>query len=171
MESASGAVELSRRFDDPELHVFSRLGLALVHARRGNSSGAGELFDEIMVGVTIDNVSPVAVGVVYCAVIDGCHALLDLGRAREWTAALDRWCSAQPDLVAFRGKCLVHRTPHDFMWQYIYCTPLMALLPQSGNAQTAALERDVVAGWQPWVTGGGMKCEQSVLVSAARRSA
>jgi hypothetical protein len=45
----------------------------------------------------------------------------------------------------------------------------MALLPQSGNAQTEALERDVVAGWQPWASGDGMRYEQSVLVSDARR--
>ena len=57
----------------------------------------------------------------------------------------------------------------DFMWQYIYCTPLMALLPQSGNTQTGALERDVVAGWKPWSTGDGMVYEQSVLVSTATR--
>jgi ubiquinone/menaquinone biosynthesis C-methylase UbiE len=57
----------------------------------------------------------------------------------------------------------------EFMWQYIYCTPLKALLPQSGNDQTEALERDVVAGWQPWVSGDGMRYEQSTLISGARR--
>ena len=57
----------------------------------------------------------------------------------------------------------------EFMWQYIYCTPLMALLPQSGNAQTEALERDVVAGWQPWASGDGLRYEQSSLFSTARR--
>jgi DNA-binding CsgD family transcriptional regulator len=83
---------------------------AVVHARRGETREAASLFDEIMVGVTVDNVSPIAVGVVYCAVIDACRSLFDLSRAREWTTALDRWCSTQPHIVAFRGKCLVHRS-------------------------------------------------------------
>jgi hypothetical protein len=73
--------------------------------------------------------------------------------------------------VGAHRKQLQLPSPRDFMWQYIYCTPLMALLPQSGNAQTAALERDVVAGWQPWVSGDGMSYEQSVLAGSARRPA
>jgi DNA-binding CsgD family transcriptional regulator len=104
------AIELARRFNDPDLNVFSRLAQALVSTRLGRHGEAASLFDEIMVGVTVDNVSPMAVGVVYCAVIDACRSSFDLGRAREWTAELDRWCSTQPQMVAFRGKCLVHRT-------------------------------------------------------------
>jgi DNA-binding CsgD family transcriptional regulator/Flp pilus assembly protein TadD len=108
--AAVRASELATRFNDPDLNVFSRLTRALVHARRGQPSDAASLFDEIMVGVTVDSVSPIAVGVVYCAVIDACRSLFDVSRAREWTAALDRWCAAQPNIVAFRGKCLVHRS-------------------------------------------------------------
>jgi DNA-binding CsgD family transcriptional regulator len=108
-EAAAHASQLATQFADTELTVFSRLGLALVQARAGRFAEATTLFDEIMVAVTVDEVSPICVGVVYCAVIDGCHALCDLSRAREWTYALDRWCGAQPDMVAFRGKCLVHR--------------------------------------------------------------
>jgi DNA-binding CsgD family transcriptional regulator len=104
------ARELADRFDDPELNVFSRMSLAMIHARRGRPTEAASLFDEIMVGVTVDEVSPIAVGVVYCAVIEACRTLLDVSRAREWTAALDRWCAQQPNMVAFRGKCLVHRS-------------------------------------------------------------
>ena len=33
----------------------------------------------------------------------------DFGRVAEWTAALERWCDAQPGLLAFTGQCAVHR--------------------------------------------------------------
>ena len=108
-DAAVRASDLARRFDDSDLQVFSRLCLAQVVASRGDAAAATALFDEIMVAVTVGDVSPIGIGTVYCAVIEGCHALLDLGRAREWTEALSRWCDAQPDLVAFRGICLVHR--------------------------------------------------------------
>ena len=57
----------------------------------------------------------------------------------------------------------------DFMWQYIHCTPLMTLVPPPDDPRAAALEREVVAGWQQWVVGDGMRFEQSVLVGEARR--
>jgi DNA-binding CsgD family transcriptional regulator/tetratricopeptide (TPR) repeat protein len=107
--AATRAGEIARALNDPDLNVFSRMALAVVHARRGQPTKAASLFDEIMVSVTVDRVSPIAVGVVYCAVIEACRVLFDVSRAREWTAALDRWCSTQPQIVAFRGKCLVHR--------------------------------------------------------------
>ena len=107
--AARHACELAGRHPDPDLAVFSRLAAALVHARGGRVREAAALFDEIMVAVTVDDVSPIGVGVVYCAVIDACQSVFDWSRAREWTAALSRWCSAQPDLVPFRGRCLVHR--------------------------------------------------------------
>ena len=109
-EAASHAVELAHQFaDDTELQVFSRLSLGQVMARRGEGAAAAALFDESMVAVTVGEVSPIGIGVVYCATIEGCWWLLDLERAREWTAALSQWCRAQPDLVPFRGQCLVHR--------------------------------------------------------------
>src|SRR5688572_2361166 len=108
-QAATRAGDIVTRFNDPELNVFSRMARALVHARRGEPREAASLFDETMISVTVDEVSPIAVGVVYCAVIDACRQLFDFSRAREWTTALDRWCATQLQMVAFRGKCLVHR--------------------------------------------------------------
>ena len=106
---AEEAIALARQFPDPALQVFSRLIQAQLCVRRGEGARAATLFDEIMVAVTVGDVPPLAVGTVYCAVIDSCNAVFDLGRAREWTSALSGWCSDQPDLVPFRGQCLVHR--------------------------------------------------------------
>ena len=41
--------------------------------------------------------------------IVACREVYALGRAREWTFALSRWCEQQSEMVAFTGACLVHR--------------------------------------------------------------
>jgi DNA-binding NarL/FixJ family response regulator len=103
------ALELGERFGDDELRAFGLLSQGLLHARAGEAGAAAAVFDEAMVSVTTRDLSPIAVGTVYCGVIEGCYEMIDVSRAREWTAALSAWCAAQPDLVPFRGRCLVHR--------------------------------------------------------------
>lgn len=103
------AVDLGRRFNNPELITLGRLGRGQALVLQNHISEGTTLFDEVMVTVLSDDISPIVSGIVYCAVIETCQKIYDLKRAQEWTGALSRWCSSQPDLVPFRGQCLVRR--------------------------------------------------------------
>lgn len=109
LERFGVAGSLGRRFGDGDLATLGVLGRGEALLRSGRTSEGLRLFDEAMVSVTAGETSPTISGLVYCAVIDGCQKVFDLRRAREWTAALDRWCDQQPGLVPYRGQCLVHR--------------------------------------------------------------
>lgn len=107
---AAQAIEVASRFQEPELRTFGTLGHGQALLAAGDTDGATRRFDEAMVSVTAGEVGPVVRGIVYCAVILECVQLYDFERAAEWTEALSRWCDSQPDLVPFRGQCLVHRS-------------------------------------------------------------
>jgi DNA-binding CsgD family transcriptional regulator len=103
------AAAIGERFGDPDLVTLARLGRSRALIELGEAGRGILLQDEAMIAVTAGEVSPLIAGIVYCGVISTCSDLLDIGRAREWTEALTRWCDAQPDLVPYRGECLVHR--------------------------------------------------------------
>jgi DNA-binding CsgD family transcriptional regulator len=104
------AIAIGDRFGDADLSAFARSlqGAALV--RGGQVHQGLALLDEAMVAATSGALSPIVTGLTYCTSIGGCQQIYALERGREWTAALTAWCAAQPQLVAFGGKCLVHRS-------------------------------------------------------------
>jgi DNA-binding CsgD family transcriptional regulator len=103
------AERTGERFADADLTSLARQGRGRVLVALGRVAEGVALFDEVMVSVTANEVTPIIAGVVYCSVISACVELLDIRRAHAWTEALDDWCATQRGLVPYRGECLAHR--------------------------------------------------------------
>jgi tetratricopeptide (TPR) repeat protein len=107
---AGQAAAIGERHGDLDLFAIALHAQGHMLARAGHVSDGLALLDEAMVTVTASELSPFVVGLVYCGVILACQEIFEVGRAREWTLALTEWAAQQSDLVAFTGRCLVHRS-------------------------------------------------------------
>ena len=103
------ALSIGERFADLDLVTLARQGQGRALIRQGEIEKGLSLIDEAMVAVTAGEISAGVVGGIYCSVIEGCSEIFDLRRAQEWTSALERWCSSQPETVPYRSHCLVRR--------------------------------------------------------------
>ena len=106
---ATEIAEIGERFGDADLLAIALMEQGRALVRQGRREEGLQLVDETMVAVTAGELSPVVAGIVYCNTIAFCRDVYELRRAREWTDALTRWCEQQPDMVAHKGLCLVHR--------------------------------------------------------------
>ena len=106
---AAEAAAIAERFGDADGFALATHGQGAMLIKAGRVQEGLALLDEAMVAVTTRELSPIATGIVYCGVILACQEVYEVRRAREWTAALTRWCDGQPDVLAFTGRCLVHR--------------------------------------------------------------
>jgi DNA-binding CsgD family transcriptional regulator len=106
---AAEIAAVGERFRDADLIALASQQQGLLLVKQGRVAEGLRHLDEAMVGVMAGELSPIVSGFVYCGVIATCEEAYELRRAIEWTEALARWCEEQPDLVAFTGRCLVHR--------------------------------------------------------------
>lgn len=96
------------------------------------------------------------------------HLVFSLGDG----AALERLLAqAGFDDVAVEPATKAFHLPPaaDFLWQYIQSTPLALSIMAVDQDRRAALEREVVDGWQAWADAGGMTYDQDMLVVSGRR--
>ena len=107
--SAGAAAAIGRRFGDQDLFALATHAQGQMLTTGGRVAEGLSLLDEAMVALTTNELSPIVAGLVYCGVILACQEVYEVRRAQQWTAALSRWCEGQSDLVAFTGRCLVHR--------------------------------------------------------------
>jgi DNA-binding NarL/FixJ family response regulator len=107
---ASEMIEIAQRCDNDDLLALGLLCHGEASIAGGELDRGLRVLDEAMLTATSGNLLPICTGIVYCGVIAMCIDVFDLARATEWTNALDAWCKTQPDLVPFRGQCLVHRS-------------------------------------------------------------
>jgi len=121
--------DFARIFGDRDIIVLAQLGQGQARIMAGRVDEGMSLLDEAMIAVTAGEISPLPSGIVYCAVIGTCHLAYDLRRAHEWTAALDHWCAAQPDMIPFSAQCQAHRAALFRLhgaWSEAYSAALLA---------------------------------------------
>ncbi|MBC2644187.1 MULTISPECIES: LuxR family transcriptional regulator [unclassified Rhodococcus (in: high G+C Gram-positive bacteria)] len=108
-ETYAEAARIGDQYANVELTTIARTGQGRCLIYLDEVDAGLALLDEAMMAVTAGDVSPILTADTYCTVIEGCRELFDLRRVQVWTSGLVAWCHAQPELVAFRGQCLVDR--------------------------------------------------------------
>ncbi|HET8756660.1 MAG TPA: LuxR C-terminal-related transcriptional regulator [Solirubrobacteraceae bacterium] len=109
LATAAEAGAIAERFGEGDLHALAGVEHGRSLLLLGHIGDGLRMLDEAMVGAARGELSPIVTGLVYCSVIDACQSVYELRRAQEWTAALTQWCEEQRDMIAFTGRCLVHR--------------------------------------------------------------
>jgi DNA-binding CsgD family transcriptional regulator len=127
---AREAAAIGERLADRDLLAIALHAEGHMLVKAGRVREGLARLDESMVVVTTQKLWPFVVGIVYCGVILACSDAFEVARARQWTQALSEWKDQQPELVAFTGRCLVHR----------------AEIMQLGGAWADALEEARLAG-------------------------
>ena len=103
------AAAIGQKYDEKDLLAMALHGQGRAAIRRGEIAHGVTLLDEAMVAVRTGELTPIISGIVYCGLIESCRETFDVRRAQEWTAALNDWCAAQPEMVPYQGACLLHR--------------------------------------------------------------
>jgi DNA-binding CsgD family transcriptional regulator len=109
IEIANTAIAIGEKADEPDLIALAGSLKGGMLFRLGRIDEGYVPIDEAMLLANTGRLSPVVSGTVYCEIVGSCCRVLEMVRAREWTAILNDWCRRNPQAKAFNGVCRVHR--------------------------------------------------------------
>ena len=109
VDVADKAMAIGEKASDNDLIALAGSLKGGILFRLGRIDEGYAPIDEAMVLANSQCLSPIVSGVVYCEIVASCCQVLEMVRAREWTAILDEWCRRNPQAKAFNGVCQVHR--------------------------------------------------------------
>jgi DNA-binding CsgD family transcriptional regulator len=109
IEIAEKAIAIGKAASEPDLIALAGSLMGGMLFRQGRIDEGYVPIDEAMLLANGEQLSPIVTGVVYCEVVASCCRVLEMVRAREWTAILNDWCQRNPQAKAFNGVCQVHR--------------------------------------------------------------
>ena len=89
---AHEVLALSQRYADETLGAVALVGEAIATIRQGDVGSGMTILDEAMLPVVTGRVQAAYAGNIYCQLMQVCHELSDVRRARQWTDATARWC-------------------------------------------------------------------------------
>jgi DNA-binding CsgD family transcriptional regulator len=109
IEVADKAIAIGENSNEPDLIAMAGSLKGGILFRLGRIDEGYAPIDEAMLLANSQRLSPVVCGVVYCEIVASCCRVLEMVRAREWTAILTDWCRRNPQARVFNGVCQVHR--------------------------------------------------------------
>jgi DNA-binding CsgD family transcriptional regulator len=109
VEIADKAIAIGEKAGDADLIALAGSLKGGLLFRLGRIDEGYVPIDEAMLLASSNQLSPLVSGIVYCEIVASCCRVLEMARAREWTAILDDWCRHNPQAKSFAGLCRVHR--------------------------------------------------------------
>lgn len=105
---AKQAVEIGRRFDDPELIAMAEMILGRALIRSGRTHEGMSVVEGSVATAVIGSVPPPVAGLVLTAAVKTAEEQWDLIRFDRFVQVLDSWCERQLGMIQFRARSLGH---------------------------------------------------------------
>jgi ubiquinone/menaquinone biosynthesis C-methylase UbiE len=94
--------------------------------------------------------------------------VFSLGDPDELTALLEAGGSTDARVETASARIELP-PPAEFLWQYVSLTPLAGIFAELDDGRRASFERDVVAGWEPFVRDGRLVFDGVAVLTTGRR--